>query len=175
MIFKIINWYRKLIDNVLDEKPFFSGGYHEGKYKAFIFLPPLVLLFIIIISLAVFFSNFNSHKRNWSARLNTNEIFVVSDSLIKRDSIKIEWKNSYPCTKIVFYNGRQIKTNINERGYNYFIVSYLGQRVNTYKQFKSDHWSYHKYLVTLEMDSNDTPQSTLQIEGEYRNFKDHAD
>lgn len=171
----MFNWYRQIIEIVLNDKPFFRSGYREGKLKAWVFLPPLVLLFALILALAVFFSNFKSHQRNWKAKWNTNEIYVVSDSLIQRDSIKIEWQNSFPPSKIAFYNGEQLTSKINERGHNYFIISYLGQRINTYKQFKSDYWSYHKYLFTIKMDSSNTAQSTLQIEGKYRNFKEHAD
>ncbi|WP_321515488.1 hypothetical protein [Marinifilum fragile] len=171
----MFKWYQKIIEKVLNEKPVFGFGYREEKLKAVVFLPPLVLLFVLILGLAVFFSNFKSYQRNWKAKWNTNEIHVVSDSLIQRDSIKIEWQNSFPPTRIAFYNGEQLTSKINERGHNYFIVSYLGQRINTYKQFKSDYWSYHKYLFTIKMDSSNTLQSTLQIEGKYRKFKDHAD
>ncbi|MPQ49033.1 hypothetical protein GCQ56_18705 [Marinifilum sp. N1E240] len=167
----MIKWYRNLIDKVLNEKPYFGIGYREGKYKAMIFLPPLVLLFAVILGLAVFFSNFKSYQRSWRAKMNTNEIVVRCDSSIQGDSIKIEWKNSFPPAKVVFYNGEQADVNINKRGYNYFTVSYLGQKIGTYEQFKSDYWSYHKYEFLIKMDSSDTPQSALQIEGKYHKCK----
>ena len=170
---RLYNWYLRLIERVFDEKPRMTGflSNTENKVKALILLPPLIILFGIILWLAIFFSNIESHYIKFMKRINNNEIIVSCDNGIDCNEVRIEWEYSMFRPKTIFEKNKQLDENFNEVGESTFLVYYKDKLEARINQYKRKDWLKHKYVFHIELDTAKNITVETNIIGDFKAFK----
>lgn len=166
-------WFNNLVENLFQpgSNSDAYSSYFAYKSKLVILLIPMIFIFGIIITLILYFSNFDSHYHDFLKTINSNEILVNCSKEVSKDKVRIEWRYSISKPKTIYQNNHQIDDSFIESGENIFTVYYDEIPEIQIIQYVKKDWLKHKYIFDIFSDKEGNISVRCKIKGEYNTFQ----